>query len=489
MTIADLAVRRQGRVAVVAAAIVGAVAVGGIAVVLAADLPRQLIGGLCVIITIALMLLGVHIGIAMITASALGIFALRGAVGVNGIMLDTVFASVSSWQLSVIPLFLLMGIALWHGGLAERAFTAARLWTGKVPGGLAVGTNLAGAGFAAASGSSVAITSALGRVAIPEMLAAGYRPALATGSVAVVGTLGQIIPPSIMLIIYSGITQTPVGPQLIAGIVPGIIIAAAFILVTILWAVLRPADAPRAAEPAAWPARLRALGGLMPLVVVVLVSIGGLAAGLFTATEAASVGAFAALVVGAASLPRPQRGPRGVLRFASRSLLETATMTASIFLLVIGVGVMTTMMALSGLAQASTAFILSLDLSVFGFLLLLAVLYIILGMFLDELSMILITLPLLIAPLQELGVDLVWFGIYLMVLVQIGMVAPPVGLLSFVVHGLTKDPAVSRGRRISLVEVYRGVLPYIGAAILILLLLIAVPGLATWLPSMLTIAQ
>ncbi len=417
----------------------------GLVSLLMFDLPREAVGYLVIGLVLCALLLGVHIGVSMILIPTFGLFVLGKLPTVVGTFEGVVFNTVASWQLSVIPMFVLMGIAMWKGGLTSRAFDVALLWLGRSPGGVAVGTNLAGAGLSAASGSSIAITVALGRIAIPEMLKLKYSPALATGTVAMAGTLGQVIPPSVMLVIYSGLVQTATGPQLIAGVVPGIILAVAFGGVIVVWTLIKPSSAPRVVTRAPLGQKLRSLVGIVPIAVVVLVVIGGMLAGLYTPTEAGAFGALASIVVSVLSFPRKERTFRRIRSFVGESLMETVVSSAALFLLVIGVTVMTRLMALSGVAQSATNFLVGLGMPTVVFLLVLIVLFVLLGMFLDELSMILLTLPVLIGPLTALGVDMIWFGIFLMMLVQIGMVAPPIGILSFIVHGLTKDPAVNQG--------------------------------------------
>jgi C4-dicarboxylate transporter, DctM subunit len=441
---------------------------------------RETIGLLSAALLLALMAVGVPIGLAMVLASALGLYQLGGDRLLATSMRDLPFNSTTSWSLSVIPLFVLMGLTLSKSGVTTVAYRAAYSWLGRLPGGLAIATNLAGGGLAAASGSSVGIAYALGRVAIPEMIKVGYRPTLAVGTVAAAGTLGQLLPPSILLVVYAGVAQTPIGPQLLAAVVPGIVLALCFSLMILVRAVITPDLAPRAPTAVPWREKLRSLVGLSPIALIVLTVIGGMYSGLFTPTEAGAVGALVALLVGWLS---SDRSISGLSRLLKGTLVSTAGATASIFLLVIGVALLTRILTLSGLTTRFSAFIVDLGLTRVTLLLALMVMYLVLGMFLDPLAMTLLTVPVLLEPLQIVGVDPLWFGVFVVVLGEIGLMSPPVGLLSFVVARIVQDPEVNQGQRISLVDVFRGVIWFVVVALAFVLVLIALPELATWLPN------
>jgi len=369
--------------------------------------------------------------------------------------------------------------------LADTAFEAGRQWLGRLPGGLAVATNVAGAGLAAGSGSTIGIAYALGRVAIPQMLTAGYRPSLAAGSVAAAGTLGQIIPPSILLVIYAGIAEVPVGPQLLAGVVPGLMLAVAFSLMIMSRAALNPGLAPAAdLRDVTWGTRLRALVSVVPIVLVVLIVVGGLLAGIFTATEAATCGMFTALVLGAANHLRRDRDARATGRMVKESATVTIASSAAIFLLLVGVEVLTRVIALSRVANDLASFVIDLDLGRVPLLFMLMLIFLILGMFMDTLAMMLLTVPVLLAPLDAVGVDPLWFGVFMVVMAEVGLLTPPLGILTFVVHSITRDPEVNLGHSISLTEVFKGVLWFAGVALAVLVLLVLVPDIVTWLPSL-----
>lgn len=451
------------------------------------------VGFLVMFLMMALMLIRVPIAVAMMASASLGLYVLSSQRALEGSLREIVFPSFASWSLSVIPMFILMGVALGKSGLVSGAYEAARRWLGWMPGGLAVSTTMSGAAMAATSGSTIGITFALGRTTIPELIGAGYRPSLAMGSVAMAGSLGQVIPPSVLLVIYASVAQTPVGPQLVAGVVPGIILALMFATVIILWAVVSPGAAPRGPS---YPMRERiaSLVHLIPILVVVTVVLGGIYGGVFTATEAGAFGAAVVLVMGLAVLVFKSRRARAaggqvktgavLTEFISSTLLQTVSAVGSIFFLLIGVNLLLRVMTLSGFAHWVAEGVIGLGLSKLTFLLMLIPVYLILGFFLDTLAMMLLTIPVFMAPLEALDVNLLWFGIFLIILAEIDMVAPPLGILNFVILQISRQATEGMGVKLTIGDVFKGVMPFIGACIVMLVLLVAVPELATWLPSL-----
>lgn len=452
--------------------------------ILFAELDGLAIGVITVVLMVLLLAVGLPIGFAMIASSAVGMFGLAGERVATASASAIVYDSVASWTLNVVPLFVLMGVAMWKGGVTGRAYATARQWTNWMPGGLAVATNFSGAALATSSGSTMGITFALTRMSLPEMLAVGYRSSLAAGSVTMAGTLGQIIPPSILLIIYAGVVSVPVGPQLLAGIVPGIILAVGFCATIVVWALLDPSAAPRAnSSDITWRSRFASLPALTPLLLVMGTVIGGMFFGVFTASEAAALGALVALVVSWIMLGQGNRGPRATAIYLRDSVLETVTSIAGLFIILVGAAMLTRLLALSGLAREITQKLIDLDLARVELLLILIVVYIVLGMFLESLPMILLTVPLLQPPLEAMGVDMIWFGIFIVIMCEIGMVFPPIGMLVFIVHRLAQNPAVSRGVPVSLGDVYRGVMPFVAITILVTIVFILWPDIVMWLPN------
>lgn len=457
------------------------------------DTNKLIIGLVVILISMALMLFKIPVGIAMIAASMLGLWVMIGPRGFTGSLEEIAYTSFASWSLSVIPMFVLMGMAMGKSGLSDGAYDSARKWLGRMPGGLAVSTNFAGAGLASTSGSSIGIAYAIGRIAVPEMLRSGYSPRLALGSVAMAGTLGTVIPPSVLLVVYAGVAQTPVGPQLLAGIIPGIVLAVLFTLVIIIWGLTVKGAAPRGRHYS-WMERLISLRSLIPVALIIVVVLGGIYFGLLTATEAGAYGAMITLVLGIGAVLLATRKAKrsgskvrtrtAMRTFLGSTLLDTVSATAAVFLLLIGVMLLTRVMALSGLAKWVADIVVSMGLSQLGFLLLLIPIYLILGFFLDTLAMMLLTIPVFLGPLEALDVNLIWFGVFLIVLAEIDLVAPPLGVLNFVVLSIAQSSTKGMGIKIKIGDVFKGVLPFIAACILFLVLLIAVPEMATWLPDL-----
>mgnify|MGYP000424530710 CR=1 FL=1 len=478
-------VRARGQRVAIAVLVVGLVtALGATGAMLFLDLSNVFIGSLVVVLSIVLLLMGIPVGIAMLGAAVVGLYAISGPRVVRSTLEAAAFDGAESWSYSVIPMFILMGMLLWKSGLTASAFQTARYWLGWLPGGLAISTNFAGATLAASSGSTIGITYALGRVSIPEMLRSGYDPRLAVGSVAAAGTLGQIIPPSLLLVIYAGAASVPVGQQLLAGVVPGVMLALAFSLMIMAMVWVRPAMAPRIdMTMISWRMRWLSLIDILPILLVVLIVIGGLFAGIFTATEAGVYGMVAALVLGIVNQLRLGRTAREIATMLRESLSGTLVSTAAVFLLIVGVEVLGRAMALSQVPNALAGLIVDLGLGRVGLLMMLILVYLVLGMFMDTLAMMLLTIPILLRPLEAVGVDPLWFGVFLVVMAEVGLLTPPLGILTFIVHRIAADPEANLGKPISLGTVFMGVLPFALTAILVLLVLIVWPDIATWLPG------
>ncbi|MDJ0359765.1 TRAP transporter large permease [Rhodococcus sp. H29-C3] len=452
-----------------------------LAVLIMPEISDSTVGILTIVLSVLLLIAGVHVGIAILAAGALGLWKLAGTNAVAVTFEDIPFSTSASWSLSVIPLFILMGIVMGNFNLTGKLFSAAQIWLGRMPGGLAVATNFTGAGLAASSGSSIAISYALGRTTIPEMIRAGYKPSLATGVVTMAGTLGMLIPPSVVLVIYAGVAETAVGPQLLAALVPGLITALAYGVLIVLRCTLDPSLAPRSTQRYSWPERIRALWDMVPVTLILVLIIGGMFTGIFTATEAGAVGAIAAIVLGA--IFGPDKSAKFFFRTLLSSLRDTAAGVAAIFLLLIGVHVLTRVVALSGIANKLTSAIVDMGVSRVVFLLLLIIVFLLLGMFMDGLAMILLTVPILIPVLTVLDIDMIWFGVFMVILVELALVTPPIGMLTYIVHRLAQREEVNLGVPISLSDVFKGVAWFVAVSGGILVLLIFFPDIALWLPG------
>lgn len=468
-----------------------------IVVLMSQDVARETIGVLGLALVMVLLLMKVPVAVAMVSGSAVGIWSLGGVDVLAGILRSTPFNSVAQWSLSVVPMFVFMGLMLWRSGASERIYTASRHWIGWLPGGLAVGTNFAGAGLATVSGSTIGVTYALGRIGVPEMLRAGYDRRFATASILMAGTGGQLIPPSILLVVYAGIASVPVGPQLLAGVLPGFLLATTYGLLLIGLAIVFPRlvgrqrrdKKARQAEHtlnidrlgkvgSSWQDRWRSLAAVWPVPVLAVGLLAGLYSGVFTATEAGAFGAAGAVLVawGFQGLA----GVRGSLRAA---LGDTVRTTGAIFLLIIGAMVLSRFITLSGLAAWLVSGIAGLNLSRYELLLALLVMYLVLGMFMDSLPMMLITIPILLPILADYDISLLWFGVFIVLVGELAIITPPVGVLTFVLHKLVQDPQVNLGQRVKLSDLFAGVLWFLPASVAVLILLIFVPELAEIIPN------
>ncbi len=377
------------------------------------------------------------------------------------------FEAASNFNLLVIPMFVLMGNLAGVSGMSNDLFSAAYRWMGHLRGGLASATIAACAGFAALSGSSLASAVTMGRVALPEMKRYNYSDSLATGSVAAGGTLGFLIPPSGGMIIYAVLTEQSIGRLFMAGVIPGIILTLLFIG-AIKWVVSRrPEFGPRG-DRSARAERMASLWRASPILGVVLVTIGGMYTGFFTPVEASSVGAFLTFVVAAW---------RGSLSWeASREvILQTMSATATVFLIIIGAFVFIPFMALTELPSDLVTILTSLPIGEVGVLLVIILAYIFLGMFLEGIAMLVLTIPVVIPIAMGLNWDLIWFGVIVVIVLEMGMISPPVGINVFIVKSIAPDVPMG--------QIFRGIWPFWFAMALMLALLVLFPQIALFLPQ------
>ena len=422
---------------------------------------------------ILLVLIGlrVPIGLALGSVSLVGLILIRGLNATLSIFGGLPMEFGASWSLSAVPMFLLMGAVAYHTGLTSSLFDAARLWLSRLPGGLAVATNFASAGFAAASGSSLATCAAMGRLAIPEMLKAKYDAGLATGSVAAAGTLGALIPPSILFVLYGWYTETSIGALLLAGILPGILTATVYAALIITRCSINPKLAPRITDTVTWSARFKILLDVWPIPLLIAAVIGSLYSGIATATEAAAVGAFFAILIAFG---------RGRLTFTAMrdSVYETLVSTASIFFVAIGALMLTRFLAFAGVPTVIAQQIGMLGLDPLTVILGVSVIYLVLGCFLDPLGVMLLTLPVVMPVFRAAHIDPIWAGVIVVKYLEIGMITPPVGLNVYVVKGVV-------GNTVELPTIFRGVMWFLAAEVVIMALLISFPQISTFLPNQL----
>ncbi len=430
----------------------------------------ETVGMVGVATMLLLMILRVPIAVALGSVSLAGIAYMLGTGPMLGAAREMTFDFVTKWELSAIPLFILMGAISFHTGLAASIYHAARLWLSRLPGGLAVATNFSSAGFAAASGSSLATAAAMSRLAIPEMLRAGYHPGLASGVVAAAGTLGSLIPPSILLILYGMFAEQPIGQLLLAGVLPGILTAVIYAAMIVIRCARNKELAPPVTEHVTMREKVQALGSVWPLPLLILAVIGAIYTGIATATEAAAIGCIAALFIAGAM----RRLTRKIL---ADSIIETLRSTAMIFFIALGATLFTRFLALSGMPEMIAGFADFAGGNPWLLLIIVAVIYIILGMFLDPLGLLLLTLPIFLPLFEATGFSLIWFGIIVVKFIEISLITPPLGLNAFVVKGAV-------GKAIELNTIFKGLTWFFVAELFVVLLLCLFPAIVLFLPEM-----
>lgn len=423
-----------------------------------------------IVLALVLIAIRVPIGLALGLVSIGGIAAMFNMSVAWGMISATPFDYVGQWELSAAPMFLLMGFICSATDMTRGLFLALRLYLARLPGGLAITSVGACAFFAAASGSSVATASAMSRMAVPEMLDNGYDRGLATGTIAASGTLGSLIPPSVLLILYGVYAQVSVGQLFMAGFVPGVLSALIYMAMIVIRVKLKPElagavqIAPTAAE------RKAAFRDVWPLPTLILVVLGGIFTGAFSPTEAGALGAFAALVIAAI---RRKLTRAALFEAVSQALVATA----SIFVILIGSLFFTRFLALSGFPRAFADAILSVSTETWWILLAVSVIFLVLGMLIDSIGLLLLTLPILVPLVNEAGINPVWFGIIVIKLLEIGLITPPIGLNVYMINGALNN-------RVTLPEIFRGITWFLAMDLLTLIILIAFPILTLWLPSL-----
>lgn len=427
------------------------------------------LGAWAIVAVLVLIGLRLPIGAALGLVGFVGVMVLRDAGVAFGLLKVIPFELAANWSLSAIPMFLLMGSIAHNSGISKTLFRAAQLWFGGLPGGLAVAANLACAGFAAASGSSVATAATMGRVAIPEMLRHGYDKGLAAGVVASAGTLGSMIPPSILFVLFGVFAEVSISKLLLAGILPGLLTAAFYTLMILIRCRLNPAIAPRVRNDASWKERLVALGQVWPWLIIIIGIVGGLYGGLVTPTEAGAFGAFLAFAVAIL---------QGRLSFAvlKDSLIDCVVNTSRIFFVAFGAVILTKFLALTGMPAYTGTLIGSWALDPLLLVIAMCAIYFVLGMFLDPLGLMLITLPVLLPMFEALQLNLVWFGVLVVKFLEIGLLTPPVGFNVYVIKSVVGD-------EISLETIFRGVGWFLLCEIPVVILLVAFPGISLFIPN------
>ncbi|NLT20271.1 MAG: TRAP transporter large permease [Syntrophomonadaceae bacterium] len=431
-----------------------------------------ILGLIGLIIFLLLIFLRMPIAFAMALVGFAGFSYMTSASAGMNMVVREIYSSFSSYTLSVIPMFVWMGFLAYYSGIGTRLYVFAYRLIGHWPGGLAIATQAACAIFGAICGSNTATAATMGAISLPEMKKYNYETSLATASVAAGGVLGVLIPPSVIFIVYGMATQQSIGKLFIAGILPGILLMLLYMAVIFLLALRRPQIAP-AGPVASWKERLDALrGGLLEVIVVFALSMGGLFAGWFTATEAGAVGAMGVLLVSLAGRNLSWEGFK-------RSLFDTTKTTAMIMLLVAGSAVFGRFMAVSRVPFELASWTGSLDLPAFAVMGFILLIYLVLGCFIDALALVLLTIPIFYPiAVETLGYDPIWFGVIIVLVVAMGVITPPVGMNVYIIKGIVPD--------VPLELIFKGIWPFLLAIIVCLVILIAFPQIATVLPGLLT---
>lgn len=456
--------------------------------------PSAAIGGAwCIGMMLVLLFLSVPVAIALSVPSIIGVYAVSGIPATMNILSTAPFSAVSDWTMSVLPMFIFMGMLLTQSGLSGKVYRVADHWFSWLPGGIGIGTTFAGAGLSAVTGSTIGMTYALGRAGIPEMLKAGYDKRMAVGTIMVSGMTGNLIPPSILMVVYAGIASVPVGPALMAGAVPGILLAVCFAAFIFAIGVIAPklvgrgpnaentTDANATRPTTTWRDRFTSLTAVWGFAVILVVLFGGMFSGIFTPTEAGAAAALCSLL-----LCLWEKRSEHPWRKIADSAMDTVAATSAIFFIMIGATMLTSLLAITGLAPILTGLITDLGLSRIGFLLVLIVLYIVMGMFFDTLSMMLLTIPILLPTLETMGVSPLWFGVFVVLLGEFAMVTPPVGIIPYIVHSIAKNPEVNLGATVTLRDIFISLLWFLPVVVIFLILMVAVPGMTEWLPDLIS---
>ncbi len=427
----------------------------------------DLVATLGFVVLFALMLLRVPVGMAMGLVGVSGFAYLVNGEAALKIIGHTSMRTVTDYTFGVIPMFLLMGAFVSNSGMSRELFRAANAFVGHFKGGLGIATVAACAGFAAISGSSVATAATFAAVAYPEMRRYHYPQSFATGVIAAGGTLGAMLPPSTVLAVYGIITEQDIGKLFIAGIIPGLLAAAMDMLTIVIIGRLRPEFLPSAPRHS-WKERIAGLRDIWAMLVLFVFVIGGLYGGLFTPTEAGGMGAIGALLIGVArrKLTRPD---------IRRSLLQAVRTAAAVLTVLIGALLFGYFLTVTQTPQKVTALLTGLGLGRYGVLALIMLMYLVLGCLMDALAMIILTIPIIFPVITQLGFDPIWFGVIIVMTVELGLIHPPVGMNVFVIKSVVQD--------VTFATIFKGVLPFIVTDLIRLVILISFPMLALYLPS------
>ena len=409
------------------------------------------------------------IAFVMMFVGFLGISYLASVGAALPVVAKTVYETAAYYPYTIIPLFILMGAFAGGAGITAKLYGSFDKWFRKLPGGLGIATIAACAFFGALSGSSVAAAAAMGTIAIPEMRKFKYDPALAVGVVAAGGTLSFLIPPSLGFVVYGMLTEQSIGKLLVSGILPGAVLSAAFIAVIVVKVKLNPNLAPTTPGHVSWKEKFRALGGVWETMMVFVIVMGGIYLGFVNPTEAGAIGATALFIIVISKL-------RLTWRNLSTALLEATRISVMVLFLVAGANVFSYFLALSTIPASVSAWMAALKISPYAVMAIIVLIYVMMGCFLDAISMMVLTMPVIFPVVQTLGFDPIWFGVVCVMMMEAGLITPPVGLNVYTLAGVVKDIPMS--------TIFRGSMPFLFAMVGVVILITLFPGIALYLPSM-----
>jgi tripartite ATP-independent transporter DctM subunit len=409
------------------------------------------------------------VGFLMAIIGFVGFAAIVSVDASLNLLAKDIFSVFASYNLTVIPLFVLMGQIAFHSGISQRLFDTAYRFIGHLPGGLAIATVGACAAFSAICGSTNATAATMGAATLPEMKRYNYKPELATGVVAAGGSLGILIPPSVIFIVYGILTEQSIGELFLAGILPGVLLTLFFVAAILIWATVRPELGPKGPK-STWKQRFASLPGTIETLIIFIVVMGGLFGGIFTPTEAGAVGAFATLAVAVIKRNIDWSG-------FVQALFETTRISAMILVIVAGATVFGHFLAVSRIPYDIASWIASFQMHPAVIMSFIILIYLIGGCFIDSLALIMLTIPIFYPVVLDYGFDPIWFGVVVVLITQIGVITPPVGVNVYVVSGVARDVPLS--------VIFKGVVPMLIAMIILTFLLIPFPQIATFLPGLL----
>lgn len=426
------------------------------------------IGWVAIFLLLFLILIRIPVALAMSAVGFIGYLFISGSGPALKLMGMVPYSTTASYTFTVIPLFLLMGFFIYYGNLATDMFTSFNKWLAHIPGGIVFATIIGGAAFGAANGSGPASTAALAKITIPEMTRLGVNKRLALGTVASAGPLATMIPPSMLMIIYAIIAEQSVGKLLIAGIIPGIIVAFGYVVTVFILLKRNPSLAPKS-QKFSLKERMHSLKGVWGVAILISAIIVGLYFGIFTPTEAGAVGATVALMITLISRKINFKG-------FQLSVLDTIKTTASIFFIIIASFLFGYFLGITQIPNVVATFLVNLDVNPMVIMFFIIFMYLVLGMFIDMVSAMFLTLPIILPAVIQLGFDPIWFGVIVVFLAEISLVTPPFGLSIFIIQSVVKDTEYS--------EIVKGAIPFIITNLIILLLLVFFPQLVLFLPDL-----